>query len=182
MRNREVEVVLRELARWRLPDKPSISNGGRHVRISWRLPTGQERTATVSSTPSDWRGARNSRADVRRVLRADGIQLKVRARRPRTARLKPIAVDKPTTPAPAPKAKPPTITVRTRTIAAERLTPALAAIWAALAYDRPTRLTSLARTLSKNVYTVGGQLNIMKRRGLIRNLPDRRGWIRAPIP
>jgi hypothetical protein len=47
--------------------------GGKHVQLRWRVNGGTPRLYSLPSTPSDWRSPRNVRADVRRILRTDGI-------------------------------------------------------------------------------------------------------------
>ena len=44
---------------------------GRHVKVRFSV-GGVARTCLVAATGSDWRGALNNRARVRRMLRADG--------------------------------------------------------------------------------------------------------------
>jgi hypothetical protein len=185
MRNTCLDAVLGELERWQIAGQPVVANGGKHLKITWTATAGQQRTVIVPSTPSDRRSAANTRAFVRRVLRSDGVELKVSPpRRPRPARPKAIRLE--LEPALKPlrksKPKPPATAAAVRTIAQEQLTPAFAAIWAALQYDAPTRLTVLARTLNRSVNATAVQLHAMKTRGLVRNLPDRRGWIRNPLP
>ena len=67
-RNRELALVRRELARAGIT--PVIRVGGKHLRISWER-DGKPRTVIVPQSPSDWRGGRNARARVRRILRGD---------------------------------------------------------------------------------------------------------------
>jgi hypothetical protein len=47
--------------------------GGKHVQLRWSVNGGASRLYSLPSTPSDWRSPRNVRADVRRILRADGL-------------------------------------------------------------------------------------------------------------
>jgi hypothetical protein len=49
---------------------PVVSNGGRHVRVRW-VDRGRRYTLYVPSTPSDYRARLNSRAVLRRLLRAN---------------------------------------------------------------------------------------------------------------
>lgn len=70
MRNEELTAVLQELARAGVHD-PIIAKGGRHLQVRWQTPQGT-RFYTVAASGSDWRGPRNARAEVRRMLRADG--------------------------------------------------------------------------------------------------------------
>ena len=59
------------------------ANGGKHLQLRWpsnNTSTG-ERAYTLPISPSDWRSADNTRADIRRILRADGV-LPTTERRP----------------------------------------------------------------------------------------------------
>jgi hypothetical protein len=50
---------------------PTVSNGGRHLRIRW-LDQGRRYTLVVPRNPSDQRARLNSRAVLRRILRTNG--------------------------------------------------------------------------------------------------------------
>jgi hypothetical protein len=50
---------------------PTVSNGGRHLRICW-FDSGRRYTLYIPSTPSDHRARLNSRATLRRILRSNG--------------------------------------------------------------------------------------------------------------
>jgi hypothetical protein len=50
---------------------PTVSNGGRHLRIRW-FDSGRRYTLYIPSTPSDYRARLNSRATLRRMLRNNG--------------------------------------------------------------------------------------------------------------
>ena len=50
---------------------PIVWRGGKHVRVRWRNRQGEWRSYTVPLSPSDWRAVRNTRADLRRILRRD---------------------------------------------------------------------------------------------------------------
>lgn len=52
---------------------PNFARGGKHWQVQWQSRTGEPRMVTVPSTPSDFRSARNTRSDVRRILREDGM-------------------------------------------------------------------------------------------------------------
>jgi hypothetical protein len=52
---------------------PVIANGGKHVQLRWTTPRGERRCFAVSGTPSDWRSPQNTRRDLRRILRDDGM-------------------------------------------------------------------------------------------------------------
>jgi hypothetical protein len=72
-RNEYVDAVLAELDRYGI--RGTVDHTSKHIAISWVLPDGQFRMTIVPSTPSDWRGLMNKRAEVRRMLRADNVQL-----------------------------------------------------------------------------------------------------------
>lgn len=65
--------------------KPTMRpNGSGHIEIVWRaVPEKQERVVVVARTPGDWRARMNTRAEVRRYLKADNVQLVVQ-NKPRT--------------------------------------------------------------------------------------------------
>ena len=48
-------------------------HGGKHPQIRWRMNGHGLRVFSVPGSPSDWRSPRNVRANVRRILRADGV-------------------------------------------------------------------------------------------------------------
>lgn len=51
------------------------ANGGEHLQLRWPsnvTGTGEQKY-TLPGTPSDWRSTANVRADIRRILRADGV-------------------------------------------------------------------------------------------------------------
>jgi hypothetical protein len=50
---------------------PSVSNGGRHLKIRWH-DHGRRFTLIVPASPSDQRARLNSRAVLKRILRANG--------------------------------------------------------------------------------------------------------------
>ena len=52
---------------------PEIAHGGKHVQLSWATPRGERRVFAVPGTPSDWRSVENTRHDLRRILRDDGM-------------------------------------------------------------------------------------------------------------
>ena len=47
--------------------------GGKHPQLRWRVNGGALRCYAVPGTPSDVRSPLNVRADIRRLLRADGV-------------------------------------------------------------------------------------------------------------
>ena len=71
MKNKELGAVLQELKDAGIHDA-MVARGGRHLQVRWRTTNGQ-RTYTVACSGSDWRGARNARSAVRRLLRGDGL-------------------------------------------------------------------------------------------------------------
>ena len=52
---------------------PTVSNGGRHVRVRWH-DQGRRFTLYIPATPSDHRARLNSRAVLKRILRSKGGQ------------------------------------------------------------------------------------------------------------
>lgn len=52
---------------------PEIAHGGKHLQLRWTTPRGERRVFAVPDTPSDWRSAENTRHDLRRILRDDGM-------------------------------------------------------------------------------------------------------------
>jgi hypothetical protein len=50
-----------------------IVPGGRHPQIRWRTNGHGLRVFSVPGSPSDWRSPKNTRSDIRKVLRADGV-------------------------------------------------------------------------------------------------------------
>lgn len=52
--------------------EPKVWKGGKHTRIAWEH-KGQYRAHTVPISPSDHRAAMNNRAQLRRILREDGL-------------------------------------------------------------------------------------------------------------
>jgi hypothetical protein len=47
--------------------------GGKHPQIRWKVNGHALRVFTVAGSPSDWRAPKNTRSDIRRALRADGV-------------------------------------------------------------------------------------------------------------
>jgi hypothetical protein len=50
---------------------PSISNGGKHIKVRW-FDHGRRYTLFISQSPSDQYARLNSRAVLRRILRGNG--------------------------------------------------------------------------------------------------------------
>jgi hypothetical protein len=72
MRNLCLAVALEELAKAGVRE-PVIARGAKHPQVRWTTPQGQLRVFAVPGTPSDWRSAENTRHDLRRILREDGM-------------------------------------------------------------------------------------------------------------
>ena len=72
MRNPCLEAVLRELEAVGIRDVEQI-HGGKHWQLRWRVNGHGLRIYNVPCSPSDWRSPHNARAQVRRLLREDGI-------------------------------------------------------------------------------------------------------------
>ena len=47
--------------------------GGKHPQIRWKVNGHGLRVFSVAGSPSDWRAPKNTRSDIRKVLRADGV-------------------------------------------------------------------------------------------------------------
>jgi hypothetical protein len=67
--NECLRIVLRELARHGVRPQRVERTGSGHVRVHWSAAAGPQHIV-VAASPSDWRGARQARAEVRRKLRA----------------------------------------------------------------------------------------------------------------
>jgi hypothetical protein len=70
--NSRLEAALHELSASGIRDVVR-SYGGKHLQLRWTVNGGTARMYAVPNTPSDVRSSRNTRADVRRILRADGL-------------------------------------------------------------------------------------------------------------
>jgi hypothetical protein len=71
MRNACLDAALAALKEGGVSDY-QISRGGRHLQLRWQA-NGATRFYSLPATPSDWRSAPNTRADVRRMLKNDGL-------------------------------------------------------------------------------------------------------------
>jgi hypothetical protein len=71
MRDDCLRVVLRELARHGIRPQRIERTGSGHVCVHWSAAAGPQQLV-VAFSPSDWRGARQARAEVRRKLRTIG--------------------------------------------------------------------------------------------------------------
>ncbi|WP_445215447.1 hypothetical protein ACKWRH_23490 [Bradyrhizobium sp. Pa8] len=75
--NELTEIALNELKAHGIKGHLRDTNGG-HIEITWRVvPEKEVRTIIVAKTTSDWRARMNTRAEVRRLLRADNVTLKM---------------------------------------------------------------------------------------------------------
>ena len=71
MRNEVLSAILDEL---RLAGvKPTVTSGSKHWQVWWAGPDGQPRIVGAAVTPSDRRAPYQARAEVRRILRGDGM-------------------------------------------------------------------------------------------------------------
>jgi hypothetical protein len=85
MRNPCLEAALRELSDAGIRDVER-AQGGKHLQLRWRVNGGEQRVYSLAATPSDVRAAANTRTDIRRMLREDGLlreQTKVTATVPK---------------------------------------------------------------------------------------------------
>ena len=53
--------------------RPAFARGGKHCLLRWTGPRGEAQVFAVPGTPGDWRSVENTRHDLRKVLRADGM-------------------------------------------------------------------------------------------------------------
>jgi len=72
MRNPCLEIAREELEAAGVRNIEYV-HSGKHPQLRWRVNGGALRVYTIPATPSDWRAARNTRAGIRRILRADGV-------------------------------------------------------------------------------------------------------------
>ena len=70
-RNEIVDLCIDELEHYGL--RGEVSDRTKHIEIAWHAPQGR-RFIIVPKTASDWRSRLNSRSDMRKMLRADGLQ------------------------------------------------------------------------------------------------------------
>jgi hypothetical protein len=73
MKNECLEIALRELEAVGVRDIEQ-AHGGKHLQLRWRVNGRDTRVYTLPCTPSDVRSSQNVRADIRRLLRDDGVQ------------------------------------------------------------------------------------------------------------
>ena len=72
MKNECLEIALRELKAVGVRDIEQV-RGGKHLQLRWRVNGQDARFFTLPCTPSDIRSPHNVRADIRRLLREDGV-------------------------------------------------------------------------------------------------------------
>jgi hypothetical protein len=72
MKNECLEIALRELEAVGVRDIEQV-HGSKHLQLRWRVNAGEVRFYTLPCTPSDIRSPHNVRADIRRLLREDGV-------------------------------------------------------------------------------------------------------------
>ncbi len=73
--NELTDIALNELKAHGIKGQLRVTNGG-HVEIAWQVvPEKEVRKIVVAKTTSDWRSRMNTRAHVRRLLRADNVTL-----------------------------------------------------------------------------------------------------------
>lgn len=75
MKNACLDAIVNELRILGIPFTKEYS-GGQHIKIRWQVgPRTPKRIYVVGQSPSDWRAHKAARADVRRMLRQDGVAL-----------------------------------------------------------------------------------------------------------
>lgn len=75
--NELTDIAINELKAHGIKGHLRDTDGG-HIEIAWQVvPEKEVRRIIVAKTSSDWRARMNTRADVRRLLRADNVQLKL---------------------------------------------------------------------------------------------------------
>ncbi|MDA9539234.1 hypothetical protein ACM41_24345 [Bradyrhizobium sp. CCBAU 21362] len=85
--NELTEIALSELKAHGIRGHLRDTNGG-HIEISWQVvPEKEVRRIIVAKSTSDWRSRMNTRADVRRLLRADNVSLKMSTQPKKQAQL-----------------------------------------------------------------------------------------------
>jgi len=72
MRNPCLDVALAELEAVGIRNY-QLARGGKHLQLRWNITGGIMRMLALPCTPSDWRSPRNTRRDVRNLLRLDGV-------------------------------------------------------------------------------------------------------------
>ena len=82
MKNACLEAALDELNDAGIRDV-AHARGGKHYQVRWGGSNGATRVYNLPCTPSDYRAAANVRADIRRLLRADGLLVDREPAKPR---------------------------------------------------------------------------------------------------
>src|SRR5215471_16551833 len=72
MRNACLDVALAELDAVGIRDYQLV-RGGKHLQLRWTGAGHVLRVLTIPLTPSDWRSPQNTRSDLRKLLRQDGL-------------------------------------------------------------------------------------------------------------
>jgi hypothetical protein len=72
MSNPCLEAAVAELEQAGIRDF-KVARGGRHLQLRWLVAGRSMRLLTIARSPSDWRAAHNTRRDVRKLLRLDGL-------------------------------------------------------------------------------------------------------------
>src|SRR6516164_8278644 len=71
MRNLCLDAALAELDAVGIRDY-QLARGAKHLQLRWTI-AGVLRMMTIPGSPSDWRSPANTRRDMRRLLREDGL-------------------------------------------------------------------------------------------------------------
>jgi hypothetical protein len=72
MRNACLDAALAELDAAGIRDY-QLARGGKHLQLRWTVAGHTLRMLTLPLTPSDWRSPQNTRSDLRKLLRQDGL-------------------------------------------------------------------------------------------------------------
>jgi hypothetical protein len=72
MRNACLDAAVAELKAAGVRDY-QVARGGKHLQLRWSVNGHGLRMLTIPVTPSDWRSPANTRSDLRRLLRQDGL-------------------------------------------------------------------------------------------------------------
>ncbi|MHC2884024.1 hypothetical protein [Bradyrhizobium barranii] len=81
--NELTEIAVNELKAHGIKAHLRDTNGG-HIEIAWQVvPEKEVRKIVVAKSTSDWRSRMNTRADVRRLLRADNVSPKMSQEKPK---------------------------------------------------------------------------------------------------
>ena len=76
------EIVIAELKQAAVREI-EVVQGGKHDQVRWKVNGSEPRFITIPGSPSDWRSEANLKADVRRMLRADGLLVDPTPAKPR---------------------------------------------------------------------------------------------------